>query len=61
MPIVKEIEKVIAQLPPRKACVLKFWLNEFKAARRYKQLKAYKPAFKALAQFKRSNTSSLWN
>jgi hypothetical protein len=61
MSIVKEVEKVIAQLPPRQACMLKFWLNEFKAARRYKQLKAYKPAFKALAQFKRSNSISLWN
>ena len=55
MPIVKEIEKVIAQLPPREAGKLTYWLNEFKAARRYKQLKAYKPAFKALARFKRNN------
>jgi len=61
MTIIEETEKIIAQLPPRQACKLKYWLNEFKAARRYKQLKAYKPAFKALAKFKRSNVSSSLN
>ena len=61
MDIIEEIEKVIAELHPREACKLKYWLNEFKAARRYKQLKAYQPAFKALADFNNSNSSSSWN
>jgi len=61
MSIVKEIEKVISELPPREARKLKYWLNEFKAARRYKQFKAYKPAFRALGDFKRSKSNSLLN
>jgi hypothetical protein len=61
MDIIEEIEKVIAELPPRQACKLKYWLNEYKASRRYKQLRAYKPAFKALARFKKSKSSSSLN
>lgn len=61
MSIIEEIEKVIAQLPPREACKLTYWLNEFKAARRYKKFKEFTPALKALADFKRSNSNVLLN
>jgi len=61
MPIAKEIKKVIAQLPLGKAVLLKRWLDEFEAARRYKKLKAYAMAVKALADFQKSNTNALWN
>jgi hypothetical protein len=61
MPIVKEIEKVLAELPSEKALMLKYWLNEFKAARRYKKLKAYAMAVKAWADFEKGNSNALWN
>jgi len=48
MSIVKEVEKVIAELPPEKAFILRFWLNEFQAARRYKQLKKYAGGFQSV-------------
>ena len=61
MSIVKEVEKVISELPPEQASSLKFWLNEFQAARRYKQLKAYAMAAKALAYFRKTDSNALWN
>jgi hypothetical protein len=61
MSIVKEIKKVIAQLPLGKAAILKRWLDEFEAVRRYKKLKAYAMAAKALADFKKSKSNALWN
>jgi len=61
MPIVKEVEKVIAQLPVHKATMLRFWLDEFKAARRYKKLKAYTTAVQTLADFEKTNSNALWN
>jgi hypothetical protein len=61
MSIVKEIKKVIADLPLEKAAVLRRWLDEFEAARRYKKLKAYAMAAKALADFDQSKGNALWN
>lgn len=61
MTIVKEIEQVIAELPPQKAFMLRYWLNEYHAARRYKKLKAYTLAVKTLANFKKSKSNALLN
>ena len=61
MPIVKELEKVIADLPASKAISLKILLNQFEAVRRHKKLKAYSMAGKILDNFKKSNSNSLWN
>ena len=61
MAIVREIKKVIAQMPLDKAAVLKRWLDEFEAARRYRKLKAYAMAAQALADFQESNSNALWN
>jgi len=61
MPIIKEIKKVIAELPPHKATIVKYWLDEFEAARRYKKLKAYAMAAKALADFEKGKSNALWN
>jgi hypothetical protein len=61
MTIVNEVERIIAELPPEKASTLKYWLNEFKAAYRYKKLKPYTVAFKALADFQKGKSNALWN
>ena len=61
MPIVKEVEKVIGQLPPEQASSLKNWLNEFKAARRYKQIKWCAVTAKALVDFEKGKSNALWN
>lgn len=61
MKVFNEVEKVIAELPPRKAIVLSFWLKEFKAARRHKQIKRFAAAFKALADHRKSNGDTSFN
>ena len=61
MTLIQEIEKIIAELPPRKACMLKFWLNEYEASRRYKHLKAQAMAAKVLADFKKCNGDAALN
>ena len=61
MTIFEEVEKVRAELPPEQASSLKSWLNEFQAARRYKQFKAYTMAVKVLVNFKKANSNALWN
>jgi hypothetical protein len=61
MPIVNEIKSAIAELPIHEATMLKYWLEEFEAARRYKKLKAYIRANKALASFQKNNGNALWN
>ena len=61
MTIFEEVEKVLAELPPEQAASLKTWLNEFQAARRYKHIKAYTMAVKALAYFKKAKSNALWN
>ena len=61
MNIIQEIEEVIAVLPLRKARMLRFWLNEFQAARRYNQLIAYTKATYTLADFEKNNGNALWN
>jgi hypothetical protein len=61
MSLVKEVEKVIAQLPLPEATMLKYWLEEYEAARRYKQIKAYAKAITVLANFKKNNGNALWN
>jgi hypothetical protein len=40
MTTVKEIEKAIAELPPKKFFILRSWLEKFEAARWDKQLEA---------------------
>ena len=61
MTLIQEVEKVIAELPPRKAGDLKFWLEELKAARRYKYVKAYTKATKTLADFEKNNGDASLN
>jgi hypothetical protein len=61
MPIVQEIKKAIAELPIHKATIVKYWLDEFEAARRYKKLKAYTMAVRTLANFEKSNSNSSLN
>lgn len=61
MSLVKEVEKVISELPPEKAFILRFWLNEYKAARRYRKLKAHSQATKTLANFHQSVSKAMWN
>ena len=61
MDIIEETEKMIAELPAEQAVVLKYWLNEFEATRRYKQLKGYAIATEALARFQRSNSDASLN
>ena len=61
MSIVQELEKIITELPPRKASNLKYWLEEYKAARRYRQLKSYIMASKILAHFGKSNSDASLN
>ena len=61
MTLVREIEKVIATLPLSKARMLKFWLNEYQAVRRYNHLKAYSKAVRTLAKFEKSNGHARWN
>ena len=61
MSLIKEVEQVIAKLPLPEATMLRFWLEEYEAARRYKKLKAYNLSIKTLANFEKSNGSSTWN
>ena len=61
MAIVKEVEKIIAELPPHEASIVQYWLDEFEAARRYKKLKACAMADKAVADFNESNSNASWN
>jgi len=61
MIIISEVEKVIAKLPPQEARMLRYWLNEYQASRRYNQLKAYIRSAKTLADFDKSNSNSLLN
>lgn len=61
MPIVQEIKQVIAELPPHKATIVKYWLDEFEAARRYNKIKAYTIAAKTLAKFEKTNSNAQWN
>ena len=61
MSLVKEVEKVIAELPPKKALILRFWLNEYIAARRYKKIKAYVQATKTLVNFHKGVSKAMWN
>jgi hypothetical protein len=61
MSLVQEIEKIIAELPPRKACILKFWLKEYKASRRHKQIRAYAVTVWALRDFQKNNGDASLN
>lgn len=61
MTIVQELEKVITQLPLKKAIDLNYWLDEYKASQRYKQVKAYTQAVQTLAEFKKNKNNSSWN
>ena len=61
MTIFEEVEKIIVDLPPEQALNLRFWLNEFQAARRYKHIKAYSMADKALTDFDKGISNAMWN
>ena len=61
MAIVNTLEKIVIELSPKDASKLKFWLNEYKASRRYKHIKAYTAAVKLLAEFQKRNGCPLWN
>lgn len=61
MIIISEVEKVIAQLSPQEARMLRYWLNEYQAARRYNKLKAYTKAARTLAHFDKNNGDSSFN
>lgn len=61
MSLINEVEKVIAGLPLPKARFLMSLLNEYKAAQRSRQLKAYAMAARALADFKKSKGNPLSN
>lgn len=61
MRIIDEVEKILAELPPEQAVMLKRWLIKFEAAHHYKQLKAYTKALKTLSDFEKANSKALWN
>ena len=61
MTLINEVEKVIAELPLPEATMLRFWLDEYQAARRYKKLKAYILATKTLDNFEKGNSNASWN
>lgn len=61
MIIISEVEKVIAKLSLQEARMLRYWLNEYQAARRYNQLKACAKAAETLANFEKGNSNALWN